>query len=78
MARRRSGIAVVGEKIVKETSREVGVKPLKRGPDARRPMPARALDRRREVSPGGPVGMSRSEAKPAMARTTRRGTSHSG
>jgi hypothetical protein len=50
-----SDIAAPGEKVVKETARVTRVKPVKLGADAKRPTPARALDRRREVQPSGPA-----------------------
>ncbi|HSV14482.1 MAG TPA: hypothetical protein VLI90_09490 [Tepidisphaeraceae bacterium] len=63
-SRAKSDIALPGEKVVRETKREVGVKPVKAGPDAKRPTPGVALDRRREVAPSGPAEVKRSEANP--------------
>jgi hypothetical protein len=74
-SRAKSDIALPGEKVVRQTKREVGVKPVKEGRDAKRPMPVVALDRRREVAPSGPAEVDRSEANPVrpIARRGSRG-----
>ena len=68
----RSDIALPGEKVVRETSRAVKVKPVKEGRDAKRPTPDAALDRRREVAASGPAGIERSETAPKRGGTRRR------
>lgn len=60
--RATSDIALPGEKVVKETSRSVAVKHVKSGPDAKQPVPASALDRRRDVASGRRAGSSPSQA----------------
>jgi len=61
--RAASDIALPGEKVVKETPRTVGVDRVKEGRDARRPIAGAALDRRRDVAPSGPAGISRGETR---------------
>lgn len=51
-----SPIALPGEKQVKPRGKTVAVKPVDVTAEAKRPTPKRALDRRRNVEPGGPVG----------------------
>ncbi len=53
--RKKSDIALPGEKAVSETSQSVGVKRVNESSEAKRPLPAKAVDRRRDVAPGGPV-----------------------
>jgi hypothetical protein len=73
-SRAKSDIALPGEKVVRQTKREVGVKPVKAGADAKRPTPGAALDRRRDVAPSGPAEVTRSEANPVEPITRRRVT----
>lgn len=53
---RRSPIAIKGEKQVKATKASDPVKPVNVSKAARKPLPKRAIDRRTNVEPGGPVG----------------------